>query len=295
MKKFLILLAILISTTSFAFAAEISTDAMLEYNQGIDFFKIGQYDRAISSFKEAIRLDPNYIDAYYNLGSVLEYLQQYDAALAVFKQIIVRQPNDYDSIYKAAWISSQLGQYEKAKTYLGIIPPNCARAKDAQELAAQLKTHIAEAPKIEEPIEPKPVEPKPVESKPVEPKPTVKASNNIYKNITAPTGIATDSSGNLYVAEYGNNSIVKITPDEKRIVYVKDSKISGPIGIERDKAGNLYIANYNKDNVLKVSSLGEVSVLISNVKKPYCLHLNGNILFVSCQGTDSVLKYKLSN
>lgn len=285
MKKFLILLAILISTTSFAFAAEISTDAMLEYNQGIDFFKIGQYDRAIGSFKEAIRLDPNYIDAYYNLGSVLEYLQQYDAALAVFKQIIVRQPNDYDSIYKAAWISSQLGQYEKAKTYLGIIPPNCARAKDAQELAAQLKTHIAEAPKTEEPVV----------SKPMEPKPTIKESNNIYKNITAPTGIATDSSGNVYVAEFGNNSIVKITPDEKRIVYVKDPKINGPIGIERDKAGNLYIANYNKDNVLKVSNLGEVSVLISNVKKPYCLHISGDILFVSCQGTDSVLKYRLSN
>ena len=112
MKKTIILLAIIISmavNANCANAAEVNTEAILQYNQGIDFYKTGQYDDAISSFRSAITLDPNYIDAYYNLGLVLEYLQQYDAALTVFKQIIVRKPEDYDSVYKAAWISVQLG------------------------------------------------------------------------------------------------------------------------------------------------------------------------------------------
>lgn len=276
MKKVFILLAIFILAIATVRAAEVNTDAMLQYNQGIDYYKIGKYDEAIGAFRTAIRLDPNYIDAYYNLGSVLEYLQQYDAALPVFKQIIVRKPDDYDSVYKAAWLSYKLGEFQKAKTYLGIIPQTSARAQDAQALAGQL--NIVLSPQ-------KTTDPKQ--------KSALSQTNGIYQNISAPTGITTDSEGNVYVAEFNNNNIIKITPDDKKIVCVKDSKISGPIGLTFDKSKNMYIANYNKDNVLKVSDFGEVSVLISNVKKPYYLYVDGNVLFVSCQGSDSVLRYKL--
>lgn len=277
MKKLFILLTILLLAVPCVNAAPVNTEAMLQYNQGIDYYKIGQYDESITAFKNAIRLDPNYIDAYYNLGSVLEYLQQYDAALAVFKQIIVRKPEDYDSVYKAAWLSYKLGEDAKAKTYLSIIPPNCARAKDAQVLASQLNVPLAPAVNVVA----------------LQPKSAVKQSDGLYQNIAAPTGITTDKEGNVYVAEFNNNTIVKITTDDKKMVYLKDSKISGPIGITYDKSKNMYIANYNKDNILKVSPLGEISVLISNVKKPYYLYIDGNVLFVSCQGSNSVLRYKL--
>lgn len=277
MKKIFILLTILILSNASLNAAEINTDAMLQYNRGIDFYKIGQYNQAIDSFRAAIDLDSNYIDAYYNLGSVLEYLQQYEAALAVFKQIIVRKPEDYDAVYKAAWLSVRLGEAQKAKTYLSIIPPNCARAADAQELATQL-SYIIPAQQLQNP----------------KPKTMVNQTSGIYQNVSAPTGITTDENGNVYVAEFNNNAIVKFTPDNKKILFIKDPKISGPIGLAYDKSKNLYIANYNKDNILKISSSGEVSTLISNVKKPYCLFIDGNMLFISCQGSDSVLRYKLN-
>ncbi|MEI8128526.1 MAG: tetratricopeptide repeat protein [bacterium] len=276
MKKILILLAILILSITNVNAAEVKTDARLQYNLGIDYYKIGQYDEAVTSFRNAIRLDPNYIDAYYNLGSVLEYLQQYDAALAVFKQIIVRKSDDYDSAYKAAWLSYKLGENQKAKTYLTIIPPTSARAQDAQALANQLNFALSQQ-KASIP----------------EQKSLINQSNRIYQNVSAPTGITTDVDGNVYVAEFNNNNIIKITPDDKKMVYIKDPKISGPIGLAVDKSKNMYIANYNNNNVLKVSNLGVISVLISNLKKPYYIYLNGNMLFVSCQGSDSVLRYKL--
>lgn len=276
MKKILILLFIFMFAITNVKAAEIKTDAILQYNQGIDYYKIGQYDNSIECFRAAIKIDPNYIDAYYNLGSVLEYLEQYDAALAIFKQIIVRKPEDYDAVYKAAWLSYKLGEYQKAKTYLGIIPPNCARAKDAQILAAQLP--VTESASLREAAQPKPA---------------VNQSSGIYSNISAPTGIASDKDGNIFVAEFNANTILKITPDGKKVIFVKDPKIAGPIGLACDKSKNIYIANYNKDNILKVSSIGEISVLISNVKKPYCLYVEGNMLFISSQGSDSVIRYKL--
>lgn len=277
MRKILILLTILFLAMSKAFAAPtINTEAVLQYNQGIDYYKIGQYNEAITAFRSAIHIDPNYIDAYYNLGSVLEYLQQYDAALVVFRQIIVRKPEDYDSVYKAAWLSYKLGEYEKAKTYLKIIPPNCARANDAKALASQLDYIIV-----------------PQKTVSLQPKVSVNQTSGLFQNISAPTGITSDNEGNIYIAEYNNNTIIKITSDDKRIVYLKDPQISGPVGLSFDSVGNLYIANYSKDNVLKVTPLGEISTLVSNVKKPYYLYIKGNMLFVSCQGSDSVLRYKL--
>jgi len=279
MKKILILLTILLLATPKLLAAPpVNTEAVLQYNQGIDYYKIGQYDEAITAFRNSIKIDPNYIDAYYNLGSVLEYLQQYDAALVVFKQIIVRKPDDYDSVYKAAWLSSKLGENDKAKIYLSIIPPNCARGNDAKALANQLDCLIAPQKTVS--LQPKP-------------KTSVNQTNGLFQNISAPTGITSDKDGNVYIAEYNNNTILKITPDDTRIVYLKDPQISGPVGLDFDGSDNLYIANYSKDNVLKVTPLGEISVLISNVKKPYYLYIKGNMLFVSCQGTDSVLRYKL--
>lgn len=303
MKKLFILFVILILSTSNVNANENTSEAILQYNQGIDYYKIGQYDNAIASFKNAIKLDPNYIDAYYNLGTVLESLHQYDAALAVFKQVIVRKPEDYDSVYKAAWLSYKMGEYQKAKTYLSIIPPNSSRGKDAQALAAEMNMDLIpmQTPKTIQPqitnnittqTTPKPKPTNSTVSVQI-PKKTVNQTNGIYQNIPAPTGITSDKEGNLYVAEFNNNAIIKITPDNKKIIYLKDPKISGPIGLAIDKTKNMYIANYNKDNILKVSSLGQISILISNIKKPYSIYIDGNMLFVSCQGTNSVLRYKL--
>ncbi len=287
MKKILLSIISIFFISTSVLAAEFSTEAMLQYNQGIDYYKAGQYENSIQCFREAIRLEPSYIDAYYNLGSVLEYLQQYDAALAVFKQIIVRKPEDYDSVYKAAWLSYKMGEYQKAKTYLKIIPPTSPRGRDSQVLMGELNA-LLPPPAIKKPA------PQITKQTVVTPaKKTVNQTSGLYQGIQAPTGIASDSVGNVYVAEYNNNAILKITPDDKKMIFIKDPKISGPIGIAFDKTNNLYIANYNKDNVLKVSSSGTVTVLISNVKKPYGLHISDGILFVSCQGSNTVLRYKL--
>jgi tetratricopeptide (TPR) repeat protein len=41
------------------------------HNQlGLTYFAIGEYDKAIAEYKQAICIDPNYIDAHYNLAVV---------------------------------------------------------------------------------------------------------------------------------------------------------------------------------------------------------------------------------
>ena len=114
-----------------------------------------------------------------------------------------------------------------------------------------------------------------------------------YNDISSPTGIVTDLSGNLYVAGFSDNTIYKIGPDNKKIVYIKSPKIDGPIGLAMDKTGNIYIANYNKNNVLKVTNGGEISELLTDIKNPYCMYITDSYLYVSSQGNNSVVKFKL--
>lgn len=283
MKKFLIALCLL-TNIGIAIAAEPakpyepSTEAKLQYNQGVDYYKVGQYDQAMAAFRQAISLDPNYIDAYYNLGSILEYLRQDEAALAVFKQIMVRKPDDYESVYKAANLSYKLGFTDKAKTYLSIIPPESSVYASAQALASNLNTDM-QTIKTEKAKEINPLK--------------IDQTNGMYNDIPSPTGVTTDSNGNVYVACFSDNMIYKISPDGKKVIFIKTPKLNGPIAMVSDSAGNIYVSNYNADNIIKISPTGEITTLVSNVKKPYGMHINGQLLFVSSQGSNSVLRYKL--
>ena len=102
--------------------ADLASDAKLQYNKGIEYYQVGSYEQAAECFKKATELDPNYIDAYFNLGSLMEYLKQDEQALNAFKQIILRKPDDYEAVYKAAELSKKLGNIDKAKMYLTLIP-----------------------------------------------------------------------------------------------------------------------------------------------------------------------------
>lgn len=274
----LLLAGILCLTTMTIAFGEIATDAKLQYNKGVDYYKLGQFEESANCFKRAIDLDPNYIDAYYNLGSILEYLNQKEAALSVFKQIILRRPEDYEAVFKAAVLSKNLGEYEKAKMYLTLIPLDSKMGAPAQQLAAEMETTLAELQ---------------TQQKQEEAAKEEELTDGMYEDITSPTGLVTDKNGNLYIAGFSENTIFKIGPDNKKIVYIKSEKIDGPIGLAIDDNNNIYIANYNKNNVLKVDTNGTITEFATDIQSPYCLYINNNMLFISSQGSNTVIRRKL--
>ena len=277
MKKFLIIIIALLIFAVPIKAQQISNDARLEYNHGIDYYKNGEYDKAMASFRKAISYSPDYIDAYYNLGTILEYLNQYDYALEMFKQIILRAPDDYEAVYKAGALANKTGDSEKALYYLESIPLKSKYYKNAILLIDQIKEAQPKA-----------------QSEKIKTK-NINSETNLFENIPSPTGVVADIYGNIYVAQFNDNTILQIQQDNTKKVYVKDNKINGPIGMAIDLEGNLYIANYKSNNVIKIKRNKEITVLIGNLKQPYGLYLKDDVLYISLQGMNSVLRYRLYN
>jgi serine/threonine protein kinase, bacterial len=87
-----------------------------------------------------------------------------------------------------------------------------------------------------------------------------------------PFGVATDVSGNVYVADAGNNKIRKISPagvvsnfagtgNAGSADGTDTATFNSPLGVALDKSGNVYVADNGNNLIRKISPAGVVSTL----------------------------------
>lgn len=88
-----------------------------------------------------------------------------------------------------------------------------------------------------------------------------------------PAGMAIDTDDNLYVADYSNHRIRKITPGGVVTTYaglatagavdgnVSVAKFNGPTGVGVDTSGNVFVADYWNHKIRKITPSGDVSTV----------------------------------
>ena len=74
------------------------------YNGGRAYAKLGRYRLAIENYDKAIRLSPDYAKAYNNRGTAYGELGQYQVAIENFNEAIRLQPN-YIAAYNNAGLA----------------------------------------------------------------------------------------------------------------------------------------------------------------------------------------------
>ncbi|MBN2246332.1 MAG: tetratricopeptide repeat protein [Candidatus Aminicenantes bacterium] len=94
-----------------------SRDAKFYNNRGIAFAEKGQYDRAISDFNQAIKINPRYNKAYNNRGIVYRLRGQYDQAISDFNKSIAINPLDAEAYNNLAWLmaTAKAGSFRNGK------------------------------------------------------------------------------------------------------------------------------------------------------------------------------------
>jgi sugar lactone lactonase YvrE len=95
--------------------------------------------------------------------------------------------------------------------------------------------------------------------------------------LSGPFGAAVDSSGNLYIADTGNNRIVKINPlGSQTPVSTAPLMLSSPRGVALDGAGNLYVSDFSNNRVVKVPAGGGAATAFATVVTPLGLAVDAS-------------------
>ncbi|HEV2448657.1 MAG TPA: IPT/TIG domain-containing protein [Candidatus Sulfopaludibacter sp.] len=134
--------------------------------------------------------------------------------------------------------------------------------------------------------------------------------------LTDPLGVAVDSSGNLYIADTGNQVVRKVTSGGTISTYAgnngfgagysgdagpaTNAQLNSPVGLAIDTSGNLYIADTKNNLIRKVTAgngnintvVGNSSTTLGYLNQPTGVAVDaaGNI-YIANQGNNSIYKF----
>lgn len=102
--------------------------------------------------------------------------------------------------------------------------------------------------------------------------------------VNRPTGIAFDTAGNAYFAEYSGSRVRKVTPGG--VVSTLATGLSSPWAVTLDPSGNLYVGEWTgSKRVAKITPAGVISTLITDSLTPLgVVYFAGKVYYSTYNG-----------
>ena len=134
---------------SFKHALKIKPDyAEAYYNMGLALKEQGKVEEAIDAYKKAISIKPDYAEAYNNMGNVLQSKNDLEGAIKSYKQAVQIKPDFAEAFYNTGNALQDKGELKKAiESYKQAvqIKPDFAEVYNNMGMALKDKGHQEEA------------------------------------------------------------------------------------------------------------------------------------------------------
>jgi len=95
--------------------------AQNHFKKGFEYHNQGSMEKAIEEYHQALKLNPNYIEAYMNIGAIYVDKKDYDQAIQQFKKVIELDYYYGKAHYNLGLINLYQGEKEKAQEELKIL------------------------------------------------------------------------------------------------------------------------------------------------------------------------------
>jgi Flp pilus assembly protein TadD len=318
----------------FTRACDINPDlADAQYNLGVLYQSQKRCKEAIPRFQEVLRVKPADTDAHYQLALCYIDMGQYADARQHLSTIAPNNPHFADAQKRLSQLDGQQNMTAPSAAVASqapVAPVTAAPSAYASPYTAQTTppplatNYMSSSQDFNAPSPPaagsayqaQAATPQPlVTPAPVQPTaPSLNTMKRAYPTpgggptpvlanctvriiatgFNAPAGLAFDKQGNLYVANFNNNTVDRINADGSRSQFSSGANLKGPIGLTVDSSNYVYVANYSAGTVARISPSGVSTIIATGFRKPYYLTLDkdGN-LFVSQQEDNTVVRITL--
>lgn len=146
MKRILILL-LLILTAATTVNAQYHTSnkkAILQFEQGISKYRAQQFDAATELADKAIKLDPNFVEAYWLLADIAATLKRYDEEIAALNKVLAIVPDDPTTLLGIGDAYFDKYDNENALVYYNKLKTLDRAVDEKQRQRAEKNTALAE-------------------------------------------------------------------------------------------------------------------------------------------------------
>lgn len=252
------------------------------------------YDTAIIYLKRSLEIEPKFVIALFNLGSIYRAKHKYNDAYFAFQQLLQIDPADHEARLEKTLTLIALKNLETAEKELNKIPKTEKRYNFVStQLEKEKALNKTEKAQIISNIT------KSLYASEKDLK-LFKNENDLKNNLdfNTPTGIASDNEENIYIANFSTNTIERVSSAGQRQIIIQGDLISGPSDIVYDAQNkSLLIANYKSGNITSLNLVSKkAKVLIDNLQKPYALFLKPDRkLYISEQGRQAVSIIDIAN
>ncbi len=97
-----------------ALAKRYPAEEIIPFLLGLGYTELSLMRQAVDNFKKAIKINPNYFDAHFNLGALYDRIEKYEDAIASYNNALKIKPNDGKTYNNIGVVLQEMEQFDDA-------------------------------------------------------------------------------------------------------------------------------------------------------------------------------------